>query len=140
MTKHIFQNLLLLVGLVVLIVAFHIFSVNTLKGYVDDLCEQGENMIDMVNEEQYEEAIVEAKKLKKQWEKNGRKLCFFVDHDDVETIGHMIAKVQSDFREETWSLAVTEMEEIMAKAKDMYSKGIFKKSAVDYFGRSHKQS
>ena len=122
MTKHIFQNLLLLVGLVVLIVAFHIFSVNTLKGYVDDLCEQGENMIDMVNEEQYEEAIVEAKKLKKQWEKNGRKLCFFVDHDDVETIGHMIAKVQSDFREETWSLAVTEMEEIMAKAKDMYKR------------------
>ena len=34
----------------------------------------------------------------------------------------MIAKVQSDFREETWSLAVTEMEEIMAKAKDMYKR------------------
>ena len=122
MTKHIFQNVLLLVGLIVLIVGFHIFSVNTLKRYVNSLCRQGEELISMVNEERYEAVKDKAEQIRKQWEEHGRRLCFFVDHDDVETIGHMIAKVQSDFREETWSLAVTEMEEIMAKAKDMYKR------------------
>ena len=122
MTKHIFQNVLLLVGLVALIVGFHVFSVNLLNRYVNSLCKQGEAMIAMVNAEDYEKAAEKAEEIEKQWEVQGRHLCFFVDHADVETIGHMIAKVQSNFQEGTWALAVTEMEEIMAKAKDLYKR------------------
>lgn len=122
MVKSVWKNALLLVGLIVLIVGFHVFSVNTLDRYVTTLCQQGEEMIALVSEEKYEEAFAKAEQMEMQWEENGRRLCFFIDHDDVETIGHMIAKVQSNFREGTWALAVTEMEEIMAKAKDMYKR------------------
>lgn len=122
MVKSIWKNVILFVVLIVLIVGFHVFSVNTLNRYVTALCRQGKEMIALVQKEQYEAAKDKAEQIRKQWEEHGRRLCFFVDHDDVETIGHMIAKVQSDFREETWALAVTEMEEIMAKAKDMYKR------------------
>lgn len=122
MVESVWKNVLLFVGLIVLIVGFHVFSVNTLDHYVTALCRQGEEMIAMVQEEQYDEVSQKAETMATQWEKNGRKLCFFIDHEDIEEIGHMIAKVQSDFREQTWALAVTELEEIMAKAKDIYKR------------------
>lgn len=122
MTKHICKNVILFAGLILAIVAFHVFSLNLLERYVSALCRQGEEMIALVSEEKYAEAFEKAEEIEKQWEENGRRLCFFIDHDDVETIGHMLAKVQSNFREETWALAVTEMEEIMAKAQDMYKR------------------
>lgn len=122
MVKSIWKNILLFVVLIVLIVGFHVFSVNTLGNYIAALCQQGEEMIAMVQQEQYEGAQQKAETMATQWEENGRKLCFFIDHEDIEEIGHMIAKVQSNFREETWALAVTEMEEIMAKARDIYKR------------------
>ena len=87
MVKSIWKNVILFVVLIVLIVGFHVFSVNTLNRYVNSLCRQGEELISMVNEERYEAAKEKAEQIRKQWEEHGRRLCFFVDHDDVETIG-----------------------------------------------------
>lgn len=122
MTKSIWKNVILFAVLILMIVGFHVFTINVLKGYVTSLCQQGEDMIALVQEERYDDALQTAEAMDAQWEHDGRKLCFFIDHEDVEEIGHMIAKVQSDFREETYALAVTEMEDIMAKAKDMYKR------------------
>lgn len=122
MTKSIWKNIILFVALIVLIVGYHVFTIHILKGHVTSLCGQGEEMIAMVKEARYGDALSVAEQMEAQWEKQGRTLCFFIAHDDVEEIGHMIAKVQSNFREETYALAVTEMEEIMAKAKDMYKR------------------
>lgn len=122
MTKNVWKNAVLFAALILIIVGFHIFTVNTLDRYVTSLCRQGEEMIAMVKKEQYQDASEAADVMAAQWEESGRKLCFFVDHEDVEEIGHMIAKVQSDFGENTYSLAVTELQEIMAKAKDMYKR------------------
>lgn len=122
MTKSIWKNVILFLVLILMIVGFHVLTINVLKRYVTSLCQQGENMIGLVQEERYDDALQAAETMESQWERDGRKLCFFIDHEDVEDIGHMIAKVQSNFREETYALAVTEMQDIMAKAKDMYKR------------------
>lgn len=120
--KSIWKHVILFVALILIIVGFHVFTINILDEHVTSLCKQGEEMIAMVQEERYDDALQAAEQMEVQWEKKGRQLCFFIDHEDVEEIGHMLAKVQSDFREETYALAVTEMQDIMAKAKDMYKR------------------
>ncbi len=122
MVKSVWKNGLLFICLIALIAGFHFFAVNTLDAYISSLCQQGEEVIAMVQQKAYGQALQKVQTMEEKWEEHGRKLCFFIDHEDIEEIGHMIAKVQSNFREETYALAVTEMEEIMAKAKDIYKR------------------